>query len=105
MAWLKSETAPLSHACDLPTREKIVSVLPTTRSSKPVPTSMLVPDGPGGALWLCDDCTAVWQVRRRARRHSDPIAVGQAYWHRLNRYQAWRARRKHELAIGGGWRT
>lgn len=109
MAWLKTPTpAPLSHDCPVPVREKTTYVPCREGLSPMVHRVMLVPDGAGGALWQCDDCLDVWQVRRRERRRSDhpniPIAVGQAYWHRLNRYQAWRARRKHELAIGGGWR-
>lgn len=109
MTWLKNESPPLICECKLPTREKVTYVPCRGELPPLVHRVMLVPDGPGGALWLCDDCTAVWQIRRRARRRSDhpniPIAVGAPYWHRLNRYQAWRARRKHELAIGGGWST
>lgn len=67
----------------------------------------LVPDAPGGALWECDGCGALWMVRRIPFMGPDTprgaqIAGYRPTWNKLSSLEAWWERRKFNSNKTGG---
>lgn len=110
MTWLKrnDESIPLIHKCSLPMLERIHTVpLGLSRSGAAYRVSELVPGGPKGAVWLCDDCGSVWIVREKPTygpntKYGPRIIGMKLEWVRLGSFAAWLQKRKFKSATPKG---
>lgn len=124
MTWLKNPEPAQVHECAPPTRERRLylptgpapganhryspGALPATLRPVQLHRIELVPAGQEGAVWLCDECQAVWVVRCVATYgpmtsdgHRRQTGLKRR-WRKANALHAWYTRRKFQISQTGG---